>query len=348
MRLFTCSRCAHPVYFENLRCEACGAVLGFRPSRVDIAAFEVTADGPWPAVPAGPEAAPCANRPRGHCNWMVEDAAGPFCRACRFNRTIPNLAEPGNAVRWQRIEAAKRRLVYGLIRFGLEPAPWTRDPHGLAFDFLAEQAGGAPVLTGHAAGVVTINVAEADPVAQTIMREQMAELYRTLLGHFRHEVGHLYWERLVRDGDRLEAFRALFGDERSDYQAALARHYAQGPAPDWNDRHISAYAAVHPWEDWAETWAHYLHIVDTLETARAYGLAVTPVAPTAPDLDTDALVDAYAAPTLDALIDAWLPLVFAVNSLNRSMGLGDLYPFVLGAPVREKLRFVHHCVRSTS
>ena len=173
----------------------------------------------------------------------------------------------------------------------------------------------------------------------------MAEPYRTLLGHFRHEVGHHYWERLIKGRPRLEGFRALFGDETQDYGAALDRHYAEGPPPNWRDSFISAYASTHPWEDWAETWAHYLHIVDTLETAHTYGLRVRPEVGDDKNLAAKIDFDPFDEPDLDIIVQGWLPLTFAVNSLNRSMGQPDLYPFVLTPAVIEKLRFVHDVVR---
>jgi len=348
MRPFNCAGCGLAVYFENTHCGGCGAQLGFLPAELRMAAFAAAGDGPWRALGRELEARPCVNREAAACNWMVVDPAESFCAACVYNRTIPDLDVADNLVRWQRLERAKRLLIYGLFRLGLHPPSRFDDAEqGLAFDFVAELPG-VPAVTGHASGLVTVNTAEADEVARTSMREQMAELYRTLLGHFRHEVGHFFWERLVRDGGRLEAFRALFGDERLDYPAALDRHYAGGPPVDWNLAHISAYAAAHPWEDWAESWAHYLHIVDSLETAQAFGLAVAPTAPVVAASPPAPLDDPYRAPSAQALVDAWLPLVFAVNSLNRSMGLGDLYPFVLTPAVVAKLEFIHAVVRQAS
>ena len=173
----------------------------------------------------------------------------------------------------------------------------------------------------------------------------MHETYRTLLGHFRHEVGHWIWDVLVRDGGRLDECRALFGDDRTDYQSALQRHYSEGPAPDWQSRTITAYASSHPWEDFAETWAHYLHIIDTLDTGSAFGISIRPDADHTGDLSTSVAVEPYAEPEMSKVLDAWLPLVFAVNSLNRSMGLADLYPFVISEPVRAKLSFMHSLTR---
>jgi hypothetical protein len=174
----------------------------------------------------------------------------------------------------------------------------------------------------------------------------MNEPYRTLLGHFRHEVGHFYWDRLVRDEGRIDSFRALFGDESADYGEALNRYYATGAAPNWQMNYVSAYATMHPWEDFAETWAHYLHIVDTLEMAYAFSLSVAPRIGT--DEGLTAIVDRnpYKAATVEALLEAWLPITFAVNSLNRAMGQPDLYPFVISAPAVQKLGYIHELVHA--
>ncbi|MDH3236408.1 MAG: putative zinc-binding metallopeptidase, partial [Alphaproteobacteria bacterium] len=220
---------------------------------------------------------------------------------------------------------------------------------GLAFDFLAGSGTtfqeGPQVVTGHIQGLITIDIAEADDAERERHRRDMAEPYRTLLGHFRHEVGHYYWERLVRDGLWHAAFRELFGDERHNYGAALDVHYTNGPQPDWQERFVSGYASSHPWEDFAETWAHYMHIVDTLETANAFGLQVQPKTGRGPALTTRIDFDSYCQSDFDVLVGAWLPLTYAVNSLNHSMGQPDLYPFVLAPPVIGKLRFVHGLIR---
>ena len=212
------------------------------------------------------------------------------------------------------------------------------------FDFLAD-APEQKIMTGHENGVVTISLQEADDVAREKARTSLQEPYRTLLGHFRHEVGHFYWDRLVRDGGELESFRALFGDERTDYGAALQRYYDNGPAPNWQSNYVSAYATTHPWEDFAETWAHYLHIVDTLEMAYAFHLSVNPRIEEAPSATVDR--NPYRAPNVKALMEAWLPITFAVNSLNRSMGQPDLYPFVVSPPAVAKLQYVHDLIRGT-
>jgi len=347
MKLFECQHCGQLLYFENTRCERCGHVLGYLPDRALLSALAPQDGQRWRPL-AAPEALQrfCANAAHDACNWLVPATASrTFCQACRLNRTIPDLGPPDHLLRWQRLEAAKHRLVYGLLRFGLPVVSKLDDPDaGLAFDFLAESAAAPPVVTGHAEGLITINLAEADDAERERIRQEMGEPYRTLLGHFRHEVGHYYWDRLVRDGLWLAAFRELFGDERQDYGACLEAHHAEGPPPDWQERFVSGYASAHPWEDFAETWAHYLHIVDTLETAAAFGLSVRPTAGRDPALAMAIDFDPYLQGDFDALLRAWLPLTYAVNSLNQSMGQPDLYPFVLAPTVIGKLRFVHGLV----
>jgi hypothetical protein len=352
MRTFTCA-CGNTIHFENSRCLVCGRSLGFLPDALVLSALESTGLG-HSVKALAPEAEgrqyrPCANYVDEEvCNWMVlAGDPNPLCPSCRLNRVIPNLATPGNRTLWCRIETAKRRLLYTLYRLRLPVVGQDRDPHrGLAFSFLEDPGPGTEftdsfgrrrsVLTGHDKGLITINLAEADDPARERMREQMNELYRTLLGHFRHEVGHYYWERLVATTDELEPFRALFGDERQDYAASLERHYAQGPRPGWARDHISAYAAAHPWEDWAETWAHYLHMVDTLETAHDQGLKLNGHEVQAPGDE--------AGREFRAFLADWGQLTTTMNALNRSMGLPDAYPFFLSDKAIAKLAFVHRII----
>ncbi|WP_018935074.1 putative zinc-binding metallopeptidase [Thioalkalivibrio sp. ALJ24] len=364
MELFECDACGMAVHFDNTCCTACGHRLGFLSDRLRVAALLPDGEGRdargqeipggWWRVAGevdGVRYRQCRHYAvDGVCNWMVpESDAHPFCRACRLNRTIPDLGVAGNRTLWARLEAEKRRLVYGLLRLGLPLVSQREDPQGLAFDFLASttpafQEGGG-VVTGHAAGLITLDIAEADPAVRERMREAMAEPYRTILGHFRHESGHYYWERLVRGGPAHEDFRRVFGDERADYDAALRRHYREGPPADWQGRFVSAYASAHPWEDWAETWAHYLHIVDTLDTARAYGLHVGAPALAGASMRQTPDYDPYNAPDIDTLMDHWLPLTNALNSLNRSMGHGHVYPFMLTPAAITKLQWVHAMIR---
>jgi hypothetical protein len=346
MKLFSCGVCGSTVHFDSIRCEACGTALGFAPDLCDIAMF--SDDSGLARDRHGGRWRRCVhNTPDEGCNWLVAEADDdPWCRSCRLNRVIPNLANPDYRRLWKRLEEEKRRFVYSALRLGLPITPQSHDPQGLAFDFLADGPGFSErVLTGHAGGVITINIAEADPVERERMRQEMDEPYRTILGHFRHESGHYYWDRLVRDTDLLEPYRALFGDERADYGGALQAHYENGPPADWGARFISAYAACHPWEDWAESWSHYFHMVDTLETAFAYGMRLTPRTGLTGALSVDAGLDPYETADFDALLAQWMPLTLALNSLSRSMGHAHAYPFALASPVIDKLRFVHHVIQ---
>lgn len=348
MKLFKCQACGQVLDFENTRCERCGHRLGYLPEGALLVALEPEGDN-WRRLSVSNKPLRfCANAGHDACNWLVPaEAAEKYCLACRHNRTVPDLTDAGNVARWRKIEFAKHRLFYTMIRLRLPLTTRADDPeHGLAFDFLADPpASDIPtVLTGHAGGVITIAVNEADDAEREMRRAALGEPYRTLLGHFRHEVGHHFWDLLVYAGGYLDAFRTLFGDERQDYAAALQAHYAHGAPQDWPTRYISAYAAAHPWEDFAETWAHYLHMVDTLEIARAVGMSVDPMVAEDDSLAAEVDFDPHRAGDVRRLIDAWVPISFAVNSLNRAMGQPDLYPFVLSAPVVDKLGFVDRII----
>ena len=345
MKLFTCQACGQLLYFENVSCIHCGRALGYLPDLGRISALEPLENNAWKTL-AAPEKTYkfCNNAQFGVCNWMVPaDNAGGYCAACRHNRVIPDLSVAGNDALWAKLEGAKQRLFNTLMRLRLPLENRVDDPaHGLAFDFLADppQPHAAGVMTGHDNGLITLALKEADDAVREKVRNEMGEPYRTLLGHFRHESGHYFWDRLVApDPKRLDAFRALFGDERADYAAALKEHYEKGAPPNWQENYVSVYATTHPWEDFAETWAHYLHIVDTLETAAAFGVKVKPRVAHG-ELASVVDFDPHNATDMEQLIDAWLPIAFAVNSLNRSMGLVDLYPFVLTPATIAKLGFV--------
>lgn len=337
MRSFNCT-CGARVFFENTRCLACNSGLGFSPDELDLIALPDSASG---APALGCESAtfrPCANYlENGVCNWLIPNASPhTLCVACRLNQTIPNLSEPGNKELWAEVENAKRRLIYGLFRLRLDVPSKADDlERGLSFDIKSDE-GDVRVLTGHSDGLITLNIEEAHPERRERNRLALKERYRTLLGHFRHEVGHYYWDRLVRDGNQLDAFRKVFGDERDNYAQALERHY-QAPLEDYRLGYISSYASSHPWEDFAETFAHYLHMRDTLETAQHYGFSSTGVAPRGPGRNPT---------SLEPLLDDWLGLTVALNALNRSMGLPDAYPFALTPLVEVKLAFVHELVSS--
>jgi len=349
MRLFKCQECGQTVFFENRTCEQCGHALGYLPKAMQSVALVREGDDFVPVKGRHLKFRYCANAAQDACNWLIPvDSPGRFCDACRHNRTIPDLTAGNNLLAWKRMEFAKHRLFYTLIALRLPLKNLVDAPeHGLAFDFLADVPGAGPkILTGHEEGLITINLNEADHAERERLRTEMGEPYRTLLGHFRHEVGHYFWNVLVRDAGRLEACREVFGDDTQDYAAALKRHYAEGPPAGWDQNYISAYATAHPWEDFAETWAHYLHIVDTLETASAFGLRIHPAATRNRALHADIDFDPHHAASVQALIEAWLPLTFAVNSLNRSMGQPDLYPFVVSAGVVRKLQFIHEVVHA--
>ena len=313
MRAFTCGNCHRLAPFESNRCLHCGAEHGFDWDERELVAFRTS------------ERVRCAHQATAACNAVVATEGEP-CRACALTRTRPADDDATGLARFAEAEAAKRRLVFELAELGLPT------DGGLTFDMLSSTDG--PVTTGHADGVVTIDLAEVDDAHREAMRAQMAEPYRTVLGHLRHEIGHYYQPIVVADWD---ACRALFGDERDDYAAAMQRHYERGAPADWPGRFVTAYATMHAWEDWAETFAHYLHIADTLQTALAYGVRVEGP----PGLAKPA---AAGAGEFASLMAGWLPLTYALNALNRSMGAEDLYPFVLTPPVIEKLEFVHQAV----
>ncbi len=348
MRLFKCERCGQVLYFENTRCERCASRLGYVPPEVSLSALERDGEA-WRLFGRSDRTYRfCANAEYDVCNWLIPaDSPARYCTACRHNRTVPDLAMAANIPPWRKLELAKHRLFYALLRLGLPLKNRLDDPeHGLAFDFLADTVSGPKVMTGHDNGVVVVALAETDDAERERRRVHMGEPYRTLLGHFRHEVGHHFWDILVRDAGRLEACRSVFGDDREDYNAALRRHYAQGAPTDWQRHFVSSYASSHPWEDFAETWAHYLHIIDALEMAGAFGMSVNPRVDSRHELAADVDFDPHEPGNFRRIVDAWLPLSFAMNSINRCLGAADLYPFILSPPAIEKLAFIHHTVHT--
>ncbi|MBF5003047.1 zinc-binding metallopeptidase family protein [Diaphorobacter caeni] len=374
MRLFHCGHCGFLVFFESFQCVHCGSTLAFVREHVDVVALIQSGDGsglyerrlPRPGLQETHEntssagvsesEAPylryqmCANRTRyGACNFALIHTPGTpedaLCRACQHTRVLPDLSDPLNVRRWGQIESAKRRLYYIDIRLGLDPLPGESGP---VFEFLADLPGATPVLTGHASGVITLNVAEADDDERVRRRLAFHEPYRTLLGHLRHEIGHYFWDALIARGEPrlLEEFRALFGDERQDYAQALQNYYARTPVPDaeWHDTHVSAYATAHPWEDWAETWAHYLHLVDLLETAKSFDTQINVPSPLGDQHFT--MIDPFIMPPppFESMLSALVPTTLLLNSLTRSLGQIDAYPFALSARAQEKMRFVHEVI----
>ena len=328
-------------------------MLAFVPGRGALFALEPAAGGQWRA--RGAAAAPAFKLCKNYvdydvCNWALDaDDPEALCLSCRLTHTIPDLSVQGYQQAWAKLETAKRRALYSLLSLRLPLVGKAQDPSGLEFNFKSDEV--APngdrsrVLTGHDNGNITINIAEADDLYREKQRLRHGEPYRTLLGHFRHEIGHYYWDRLVPESPDLEAFRDLFGDERADYQADLERHYRDGPPAGWAERYISAYASMHPWEDWAESWAHVMHMVDALETAYFLGLSAQPRRADEPVLVVGQRPPQARVGHVDELLSSWAALTYVLNNLTRGLGLPDAYPFVLGAAVAQKISFVCGCMQ---
>jgi hypothetical protein len=346
MKIFKCPACSQALFFENGACENCGRRLGYLPDGNSMSSLEPNGDE-WTSNGDGQTYRFCRNADYGCCNWLIPARSSDlFCLACRHNEIVPDLSIETNVELWRKIETAKHRLYYSLLRLGLPVRTRQEYSEGLVFDFLNDQFPGAPnVMTSHDTGRITIALAEADDAEREKRRTTMREPYRTLLGHFRHEIGHYYWNCLVRDGSRLEECREIFGDERQDYNAALHGHYVQGAPSDWQASFVSAYATTHPWEDFAETWAHYFHIVDTLEMAASFGLNVQAATQPKHSADMRGDFDPYVAKSASELVAFWLPLTIALNSVNRCMGQNDLYPFILTSTITRKLEFIHQLMR---
>ena len=340
MKAFYCT-CGWRVFFENTRCLGCGRQLGFDPRWGSVVALEPAEGNVYPSASVvRPWRYRLCRNYRDHqvCNWLVSaDASHDYCLACGLNEVIPSLAHPKNHLWWRNMEAAKRRLLYTLLRLKLPVLSKRDDPQsGLAFAFLQDRRHNPAVehemvLTGHSEGLITVNVMEADDAARESQRVDLNESYRTLLGHFRHESGHYYWEQVVKSNDLLDEFRGLFGDEREHYGKSLSCYYVQGGDNSWHADYISAYARAHPWEDWAETWAHYLHMVDGLETARVFSI-------TKAGTDKD---------NFQQCLSEWAGVMVMLNELSHSVGQYDAYPFFLSERVANKLHFVHRTIQAS-
>jgi hypothetical protein len=353
MKTFQCT-CGQLIFFHNISCMSCNRELGFCTDSLAVEAIEPAPEGLF--VKSSHEGGPyrkCQNyAEEAVCNWMIPEPERDevFCKSCRLTETIPDLTVGQNRIFWALMESAKRRLIYSLLNLRLPVMNKLGDPEqGLVFRFLSDvvNADGTvtKVLTGHDNGIITLNIAEADDAFRERTRLAMNEPYRTLLGHFRHEIGHYYWERLVRDMRVLDRFRALFGDEKADYAAALQNYYSAGAKANWQIDHVSAYSTAHPWEDWAETWAHFMHIQDTLEVAEDFGIRGKRLQKIS---DRTAPSNGAQTSKFDRMMTAWLDLAVALNSINRSMGHQDLYPFVLNPGVIEKLRFVSEVIEKSA
>jgi hypothetical protein len=333
MRDFHCPNCGQRLAFENSACLSCGSALGFSLDQIALLVIANGDEGDHAGVVAAEDYQLCANLHVAECNWLVStDYAGRLCASCALTVERPNDADTAGLAEFARAEAAKRRLITELHELKLPIVGRDRDPdYGLGFRLLTSAH--EKVLTGHENGVITLDLAEGDDVHREQLRVEMDEPYRTLLGHFRHEIGHYYFYRLVApSSDYLARFNELFGDPYANYEDALDRHYSAGAPEGWQERFVSSYATMHAAEDWAETFAHYLHIRDTLDTCAWSGFA-----PASATFDRPALGPS----AFPNIIEMWLPLSWSLNMVNRSMGHDDLYPFVLPAAVLDKMQFIH-------
>ena len=340
MKIFQCGHCNHPLFFENNKCENCGHISGYR----DLDRQMLTFDPFNSSLLSDREKIEykyCKNKEHGVCNWLVvNDYSQVYCRACQLNRTIPNLSDKKNFQKWQNLEVAKHRLIYQLQKIGLDLPSKMTNEEGLCFDFIAKN-NDPKIMTGHSNGVITILLREADSALREQIRKEMQEPYRTLIGHLRHEVGHYFWERLIfREQNVLPEFRVIFGNEEENYSDALQNYYKNSTPEDWRDAYISKYATSHPWEDWAETWAHYLHIMDMVETAHFFGLEVNSKQ-ISEKMKITSTYDPYKVKDFKTIVQTCVPLSFAVNSINRAMGIPDVYPFVITPTVVKKMNFIH-------
>ena len=344
MKIFQCSHCENPIFFENTVCQKCGSWLGYLDESEDMHALQPNLEY-W-ILPDGRQVKYCQNHDYDVCNWLIRTDANEYCAACQLNHTIPNLEAQSAIEKWRYFERAKHRLVYSLRRLQL---PFRRkmipEDDGLWFHFVDKELEEKDIKMGHANGEITILLSEADSVQREMMRQDLKEPYRTMIGHLRHEIGHYYWDQLVRTkADNLQAFRSIFGNEQVDYTESLRTYYNAGPTAHWQGQYISAYATAHPWEDWAETWAHYMHLIDAMETAYHFGLDVEPELRNAEHMHAKATFDPYETQDFKQILDYSIPLFFAMNSINRSMGISDVYPFVISDPVVQKLSFIHDLV----
>ncbi len=350
--------CGAPLFRENTSCLRCGALVGYLPDPGWLLSFAQnrqaagappTYNNPLPAL-ARRTFKPCAGRAAPHqCNWMI-DASDPAtqCLSCSLTRTTPDLSLPGSPDHWAEAERAKRQTLIQLLRLRLPVRSRHTHPDGVWFDFLEPLPGGPQILTGHEDGLITLNLSEADPAHRAAIQEQMGEHFRTLMGHLRHELAHYYWEVFAKDPAWLQQYRTVFGDDRQDYGQALATHHQKGAPADWSAHFISPYASSHPWEDWAETFAHYLHMEEALHTADRLGLDLPRLHLRTDSFDRASLHPPR-APALDQAfleaIDRWVLLSLAANELNAALGHPHAYPFILNPAIVAKLHTVHQTLQ---
>ncbi len=351
MRGFACPVCHNFTPFESDRCPNCQASVGLHlPSKSMIATVRDS------AVVDGQRWVRCTQSGNLGCNWLVpEEQAVEQRGRCLADSLIRREPAPDDTMAREKLvptAQALRRLIYQLTDIGLPVEPFWRRDGGLAFDLLSSYTTGDKVLIGHADGVITIDLVETLDAYRETLRVALGEPYRTMLGHFRHEVGHYYQNILVEKGSGamqyLQECRELFGDERTSYSDQIARHYTFGAPDQWQDSFISEYATMHPWEDFAECFAHYLHITDTIDTCREAGMVLTAdkVRFTVPR-DIEAL-ESYADVPVERLLFDWKWMSMFFNRVNTAMGKNPLYPFIIPPPVIAKLGFVHRVIRDTA
>jgi hypothetical protein len=342
MSSLSCGACGYHVFLEAQKCTNCGRALAFHwPSLGFVVLPE---EGEATVEIDGRTWSPCA-RWDWQCNWLAgDDDNNPRCLSCRLTRRRPESDDTLALELLAEASVAKRRLVVQLLELGLPITAYYEREGGLAFDMISSRSGNEKVIIGHANGVITIDLAETLDAHREALRVSLGEPYRTMLGHLRHEVGHYYQGVLVDTDERWEECRRLFGDERASYQEAIARHYADGAPTGWVASYISEYATMHPWEDFAETFAHYLHITGTLATAARTGVTLQ-----ADRVQTNVTTDvvprtSYADTDMATILWDWYWLSQMFNRVNQSMGQRDLYPFAITTPVVEKLAFLHELV----
>ena len=330
MQQFYCE-CSQRIMCHHTQCFNCGRILGFDPLMLQMQCLTPCDDGFYRDA-GGVAYRLCPNRIEYHvCNGLVEVAPNTSeetrCSGCRLNRTIPNVNRVENVLRWRRLEVAKRRMLAGVAGLGLFVGKIENGfSGGMRFDFIEDKRSHPEVdvhfvTTGHHDGLITVNVLEAEAIERLEQQELMGESYRTLLGHFRHEAGHYFYPQLITD---LPGFTQEFGDPLADYATAVDSYYENGPAADWSQSYISAYASCHPMEDWAECFAHLLHIRDAMETAVNYSLFPYP----------------QVAGDIVGMLEQWSGLLAGINEMNQSLGCGEPYPFVLSERVKQKLAYV--------
>lgn len=342
MKLFSCKHCNNTLYFENSMCLSCRNPIGFDSTQLSMLTIQKNkTDAFYTDLQSKKTYKYCQNATEATCNWLIPaSSTSSFCVACELNRTIPRLAIAQNRERWHKIEIAKHRLVYSLLKLELPIQKKVNNSiEGIAFDFTADHH--TKIMTGHQSGLITINIKEADEAERARHKYDLNEKYRTLLGHFRHEIGHYYWDVLIKeDPKQLKKFRKLFGDETVNYEQAL-RAYYNNPNKNTSNHYISIYATSHPWEDWAESWAHYMHLMDTVETAFNFGIQLDTESLRARNITAPKISDPYEVKKFIDVFNMWVPLGFAVNGLSRSMGHPEFYPFVISEEIIEKLSFIH-------